>query len=166
MCCDDLSSGDFECRKQRCRAMPLVVVAVAGQGAAIGQLQIALRSLQSLDRRLFVYAQYNGLLGRGDIEANNIGGFGRKMRVVALAPGLASREVNLVAAQEPPGRQHRQVPRPAGARSSARTRQAAVYRATSESACRSTSYRSAACPAAVCFAVLQGQGRQSDAAKG
>src|ERR1700738_2754419 len=59
-------------------------------------------TLQSLDRRLFVHAQHNGLLGRGDIEANNIGGFGRKVRVIALAPGLASREVNLVAAQEPP----------------------------------------------------------------
>src|SRR5450432_3399066 len=95
MRCDDLSSGDFERRKQRCRAMPLVVVAVAGQGAAIGQLQIALRSLQSLDRRLFVHAQHNGVLGRSDIEANNIGGFGGKVRVVALTPGLASREVIL-----------------------------------------------------------------------
>src|ERR1700687_3555889 len=102
MRCDDLSGGDFERRKQRRRAMPLVVVALAGQGAAIGQLQIALRSLQSLNRRLFVHAQHNGLLGRGDIEANNIGGFGRKVRVVALTPGLANREVNLVAAQEPP----------------------------------------------------------------
>src|ERR1700681_1796560 len=99
---DDLSGGDFKRRKQRCRAMPLVVVALAGQSAAIGQLQIALRSLQSLDRRLFVHAQHNCLLGRGDIEANNIGGFGRKVRVVALTSGLASREVNLVAAQEPP----------------------------------------------------------------
>src|ERR1700687_2096599 len=52
---DDLSGGDFKRRKQRCRAMPLVVVALAGQGAAIGQLQIALRSLQSLDLRLFVH---------------------------------------------------------------------------------------------------------------
>ena len=77
-------------------------MALAGQGAAIGQLQIALRSLQSLDRRLFVHAQHNGLLGRGDIEANNIGGFGRKVRVVALTPGFASGEVNLVIAQEPP----------------------------------------------------------------
>src|SRR5467141_2395171 len=99
---DDLSGGDFERRKQCCRAIPLVVVALAGQGAAIGQLQIALRSLRSLDRRLFVHAQHNGLLGRGDVNANNIGGFGRKVRVVALTPGLASREVNLVAAQEPP----------------------------------------------------------------
>src|SRR5215831_6012094 len=82
--------------------MPLVIVALAGQGAAIGQLQITLRSLQSLDRGLLVHAQHNGLRGRGDIEADNIRGFGRKVRVVALTPGLASREVNLVAAQEPP----------------------------------------------------------------
>src|SRR6201993_543910 len=102
MRCDDLSGGDFERCKQRCRAMPLVIVALAGQGAAIGQLQIPLRSLQSLDRGLLVHAQHNGLRGRGDIEADNIGGFGRKVRVVALTPGLASRQVNLVAAQEPP----------------------------------------------------------------
>ena len=42
------------------------------------------------------------LSGESDIEANDIGGFGRKVRVVALTPGLASREVNLVAAQEKP----------------------------------------------------------------
>src|SRR5438477_6187156 len=30
-----------------------------------------------------------GLRGRGDVETNNIGGFGRKVRVVALTPGLA-----------------------------------------------------------------------------
>src|SRR6266852_5017042 len=45
---NDLSGGDFERRKQCGRAMPLVVVALAGQGAAIGQLQIALRSHQDL----------------------------------------------------------------------------------------------------------------------
>src|SRR5215510_15241219 len=82
--------------------MPLVIVALAGQGAAIGQLQITLRSLQSLDRGLLVHAQHNGLRRRGDIEADNIRGFGRKVRVAALTPGLASRQVNLVAAQEPP----------------------------------------------------------------
>ena len=77
--------------------------AMTGQGAAIGQLQIAaLRSLQGLNRRLFVHAQHNGLRGRSDIEADNVSGFGRKVRVVALAPSLASREVDLVAAQEPP----------------------------------------------------------------
>lgn len=38
----------------------------------------------------------------GDIEADNIGGFGGKVRVVALAPGLASRKVDLVVTQKPP----------------------------------------------------------------
>ncbi|MCP1749262.1 hypothetical protein ABIF99_000088 [Bradyrhizobium japonicum] len=57
---DDLSGGDFERRKQCCGAMPLVIVALAGQGAAIGQLQITLRSLQSLDRGLLVHASYAG----------------------------------------------------------------------------------------------------------
>src|ERR1700757_4788983 len=99
---DDLSGGDLERRKQCCSAVPPVIVALAGQGAAIGQLQITLRSLQGLDRGLLVHAEHNGLRRWGDIEANDIGGFGRKVRVVALTPGLASREVNLVAAQEPP----------------------------------------------------------------
>jgi tripartite-type tricarboxylate transporter receptor subunit TctC len=44
----------------------------------------------------------NGLLGRGDIETDNAGGFGRKVRVVALAPGLASLKIDLVAAKESP----------------------------------------------------------------
>src|SRR2546426_11758302 len=44
----------------------------------------------------------SGYFTDDDVETNNIGGFGRKVRVVALTPGLASREVNLVAAQEPP----------------------------------------------------------------
>src|ERR1700741_500 len=99
---DDLSGGDFERRKQCCGAMPLVIVALAGQGAAIGQLQIALRSLQSLDRGLLVHAEHNSLRRRGDIEANDIGGLDNKVRVVALTPGLTSREVNLAVAQEPP----------------------------------------------------------------
>src|SRR3974390_1449723 len=82
--------------------MPLVIVALAGQGAANRQLQRTTGSLQSLERGLLVDAQHNGLRGRGDIEADNTGGFGGKVRVFALTPGLASREVDLVAAQEPP----------------------------------------------------------------
>lgn len=44
----------------------------------------------------------NGLGGRGDVVANNIGGFGRKVRVIALAPGLTNHKVYLMVAQEPP----------------------------------------------------------------
>src|SRR5438132_14129597 len=60
---DDLSGGDFERRKQCCGAMPLVIVALAGQGAAIGQLQITLRALQGLARGLLVYAEHNAFAG-------------------------------------------------------------------------------------------------------
>src|ERR1700730_17349582 len=39
---DDLSGGDFERRKQCCGAMPLIVVALAGQGAAVALVVLAL----------------------------------------------------------------------------------------------------------------------------
>ena len=64
----NLSRGDIECRKQRRRAVPFVVVALAGQGAPVGQFQIALRPLQRLDRWLLIDAQHNGPLGRSDVE--------------------------------------------------------------------------------------------------
>ncbi len=48
------SGGDVEGGEQGGRAVALVVMAVAGQGPTIGELQIALRPLQSLDRGLLV----------------------------------------------------------------------------------------------------------------
>ena len=60
MRCDDLSGGDFERRKQRCRAMRFVVVALAGQGAAIGQLQIALRGLLTVEAGISAYLTLSG----------------------------------------------------------------------------------------------------------
>src|SRR6202022_781813 len=158
---DDLSGGDFKRRKQRCRAMPLVVVALAGQGAAIGQLQIALRSLQSLDRRLFVHfsggamrpttsaalaVKCGSLLSHQDLRATRSILLLRRNRQTYWTPQSPS----------PPA---------AGGRSSAQTPAAAVCPAASESACRWPSYRSAACRAGACLAVLQGHGRHSDAAK-
>jgi hypothetical protein len=80
--------------------MTLVVVALAGQSASVWQLQITLGALQRLDRRLLVNAQHNGLGGRIDIEANNIGGFGGKLGIVALAPGFAGRQIDLVVARK------------------------------------------------------------------
>src|SRR5215831_12884684 len=149
--------------------MPLVIVALAGQGAAIGQLQITQRSLQSLDRGLLVHAQHNGLRGRGDIEADNIRGFGRKVRVVALTPGLAAARSILWL------RRNRQTywtstspsaPASRGPVQRANPLPAAACPAASESACQWPSYRSAAYPVAACLAALQGLGRHSDAAKG
>ena len=82
--------------------MPLVVVALPGQGAAVRQLQIALRPLQSLDRRLFIDTENNRLGGRIDIKADHIGGFRHELGVVALAPGFAGGKIDLVLAQEAP----------------------------------------------------------------
>ena len=69
--------------------MPLVVVALAGQRPPGRQLQIALRPLQGLDRGLLIDAEHDGLAGRVDIEADDIGCLGGKIWIVAFAPGLA-----------------------------------------------------------------------------
>ena len=99
---DDPSGGDFERCEQGRGAVPFVIVALAGQGAATRQLQIALRPFQCLDRRLFVDTENNGLGGRIDIKADHIGCLGRERGIVALAPRLAGGEVDIVLAQEAP----------------------------------------------------------------
>ena len=99
---DDPSGGHFERCEQGRGAVPLVVVALAGQGAAVRQLQITLRPLQGLDRRLFVDTENNGLGGRIDIKADHIRGFRHERGVVALAPRLAGGKVDIVLAQEAP----------------------------------------------------------------
>src|SRR5437660_678293 len=99
---DDPSGGDFKRCEQGRGAMPLVVMALAGQGTSVRQLQIALRPLQGLDRRLFVDAENNRLGRRIDIKADHIGGFRHKRGVVALAPRLAGGKVDIVLAQEAP----------------------------------------------------------------
>ena len=54
--------------------MPLVIVALSGQGASVRQLQITLRPLQRLDRRFLIDAHDNRIVGRRHIEADHIGG--------------------------------------------------------------------------------------------
>src|ERR1700691_1917828 len=99
---DDFPRGDLERGKQRRRAMSGVVVALAGQSAPVWQLQIALRPLQSLDRRLFIDAQNNRFGGSVHIKADDIGGLGGELGIVALAPGLARRQIDLVVPQTAP----------------------------------------------------------------
>ena len=77
-------------------------MALAGQGTAVWQLQIALRPFQGLDRRLFIDAQNDRLDGRVHIETDNVGGFRRKVWIVALAPGLAGHQVDFVVPQAAP----------------------------------------------------------------
>lgn len=98
----DLAGGDLESGEQGCRSMTFVVVALAAQGPPVGQFEIALRSLQRLDRGLLIDAQDNRFVGRGDVEADDIGCLGSERRIVALAPGFTSRKIDLLRTQEAP----------------------------------------------------------------
>jgi hypothetical protein len=82
--------------------VPLVVVAPARERATVRELQIALLALQRLDRWLLVHAQHDGILGRRQVEADDVRGLGGKLRIVALTPGFAGGEVDLVGPQEAP----------------------------------------------------------------
>ena len=98
---NDPPGGDFKRCKQGRGAVPPVVMALARQGASVRQPQIALRPLQSLDRRLLVDTEDDRLGRRVNIQANHISSFRRKLRIVALAPG-SGRKVDVVLTQEPP----------------------------------------------------------------
>src|SRR5262249_23644094 len=98
----DLAAGNVERCEQGGSAMSLVVMGLAGQRAPIGQLEIALRPLQRLDRRLLVHRQHQRAVGRVKIEPDNLRRLGCEGRVVALAPGLAGRKVDLLCTQEAP----------------------------------------------------------------
>src|ERR1700732_1052347 len=79
-----------------------LIMAVAGQCPAVRELEIALCPLQRLDRGLLVNADDDGVLGRCHVEPDHVGGFGDERGIVALAPGFAPGEVDLLRAQETP----------------------------------------------------------------
>lgn len=83
---DDLAAREFERREQRRCSMPLIVVRLAGHGAPVRQFQIALRAFERLDRRLLVNRQNNGAVRRSHVEADDFGGLGHEVGIVALAP--------------------------------------------------------------------------------
>src|SRR5262249_40188874 len=80
----DLSGGNLEGSKQGRSAVTLVVMAMTGERPASGELQVSLRPLQRLDRRLFVDTDDDGVLRRRDIEPNDIGGFGGEFGIVSF----------------------------------------------------------------------------------
>ncbi len=98
----DLAAGHLEGSEQGQGAVALVVVAAPGQGLAVGQLEIALRPLQRLDRGLLVDADHHRILRRRQGEGDHIGGLGGERRVLTLAPELAPGQVDLVCPQEAP----------------------------------------------------------------
>src|SRR4029077_19332661 len=80
-----LARRNVESGEERRRAMPGVVVRLASQPPAVRHLQIALRALQRLDRRL--------LVGRLHVKADHRSRLGREIGIVAFAPALAPGEI-------------------------------------------------------------------------
>ena len=98
----DLAGSNVERGKEGRRAVPRIVMAVAGEGAAIRQLEIALRPFQGLDVRLLVDCEHERALGRVEIEADDLDSLGDEIGIVAVAPGLLAVEVDLLGPQEAP----------------------------------------------------------------
>ena len=98
----DLASGHLEGRKQGRSAVALVVVTMTGQSPAIRQFQIPLGALQRLDRGFFVDTDHDRVLRGRHVEPHHIGGLGDELKIIALAPGFAPREVDLLGTQDAP----------------------------------------------------------------
>src|SRR6516225_10887371 len=79
-CADDLARRNVERREERGRAMARVVVA-APCGLTGAHRQHWLAAVERLDLGLLVHTQDNGMLGRGDVEADHIAHLGHEIRV-------------------------------------------------------------------------------------
>ena len=120
--CRHLAGGHLEGGEQRRGAVTLVIMAMTAQRPAVWHFQIALCPLQRLDRGLFIDADDNRVLGRSHVEPDHVGRLGGELRIVALAPGFAPSEVDLLGTQEAPDilhidiaeRRSQQRSRPAG----------------------------------------------------
>jgi hypothetical protein len=97
-----LAGGHLEGGEQRRGAVTLVVVTLTGQSRAVRKLQLSLGALQRLDRGLLIDADDDRVLGRRHVQTDHVGGLGGELRIVALAPGFAPGEVDLLGAQEAP----------------------------------------------------------------
>src|SRR6202040_2499520 len=82
--------------------VPFVIVALARQRAPIGKLQIALAALQGLDRGLFIDRKNKRVFRRIEVKPDNLGGFRRKIGIVAFAPAFAGREIDVLSAEKAP----------------------------------------------------------------
>ena len=97
----DLAADDIEGSEQGRGPVPLVVVRLADHRPAVGQFVVRLGTFQRLDRRLLIDRKTTAF-GRVHVKANDVRRLRYKLRVRALAPGLAAGEVDLLPPQEPP----------------------------------------------------------------
>ena len=84
-------------------------MAEARQRPAIWQPEVALGALQGLDVRLLIDAQHQRILGRVEVEANDVSGLSRELGVGADAEGVSPLEVNPMTSQHAPYLMNRDV---------------------------------------------------------
>src|SRR5439155_25702970 len=63
---------------------------------------LSLHDALPIYRGLLVHRQHHSIVRRHHVEADNVSRLGDKRRVVALAPGLAAGQIDLLRPQEPP----------------------------------------------------------------
>ena len=83
----DLPGSDIKCRKQGTGSVLFVVMRLAGDRPAIGQLEISLAPLQRLDRGLLIHRKHHSMVRRHHVKANDVRRLGGEFRGGALAPG-------------------------------------------------------------------------------
>ena len=94
----DQASGNIERGEQGRGPVTFVRVAEPCHRFSIGQLQPALGALQSLDVRLLVYRKHHGIVGRLQVEPDNVGSLLRKCWIRADTPTAPPRQRDLMPA--------------------------------------------------------------------
>ena len=97
-----LTGGHVQSRKQCSRPVPRVTMAEAGERLPVGETNPALGTLQSLDRRLLIHSQDQGVFGRFQIKADDVGRLGGEGRVGGNTPTATTAQQDTVSPQDPP----------------------------------------------------------------
>ena len=98
----DQAGSDFERREQRRSSMALITMAEPVDGLTVGQSQISLCAFQCLNRRLFVYRQYQGVLRRIEVQPNHVSGLRTKFGIRTDTPTPSALEADIVLAENAP----------------------------------------------------------------
>ena len=92
-----LAGGHVQSRKQGSRPVPPVSMAEAGARLPVGKTNPALGTLQSLERRLLIHGQDQGVFGRLQIEADDVSRLGGEGRVGGNTPTATTAQRDTVA---------------------------------------------------------------------
>jgi len=89
-------------RKQRCRAVSLVLVAESSQSLPIGQPKPSLSPFQCLNSRLLIHREHDTIVRWVQVEAHDVGSLLSKLRIGADAPAAAPLQVDTVLSKYTP----------------------------------------------------------------